>query len=137
MKVKRLSLGIFYYGGFIMKRILLISTMSALFLGSTCPSFAAQEKRGTASRVWTACTKKLPRIVKAGAEGAVAAYAAYLAVNWSKDYVIPSADHFLNALSNGKCFVTNGLLKSGTIAAGLALLAWKAGKSCIHDVSNL
>ena len=120
-----------------MKRIILISAMSALLLSSTCPSFAAREERGTADRVWTVCTKKLPGIIKAGAKGAVAAYAAYLATYWTKDYVIPSADHFLNAVSNGRWFMPDGLLKSGTIAAGLGLLAWKAGKSCVHDVSNL
>jgi len=116
-------------------RVLLLSMVFALSVCSLNCSTRIKSPRRE-GRLWNVCVHKIPHLIKTGAEGALAIYAAYLAVDWAiKTH--PDLARLLDNPEGLSSQVMKDLLRKGCTMLGLSFLSFKSAEACVYDLDIL
>jgi len=118
--------------------LICVSIIFALNVSSlTCSVRLKNERRD--SRVWNVCIYKIPHLIKIGAEGTLAVYAAYLALDWAMN-MQPAVITLINNIEKTQgpyIPLLKDLLKKSCTMLGLSFLALKSTEACVQDLDIL
>lgn len=106
-----------------------------LAVGCCSLEISARNNGNRSNSILDICARKVPQIALLAAKGIVVGCSAYLIWNNIKE-AVPACKRLLNSNFNTLGPFTDLLKKSCTIA-GLALLVYKSGNSCLDDLARL